>query len=207
MFNSITDPPISEQVPKSSPPWVWVGFLFAGAFLFLEIMFVALGLDEPSVDLFLRLILFGGGIYWLVCVYQIHKILSELTRGHYPYSPIGAALRHFIPFFNIYWLFKWPMELAEYVQRIGRVRIISGGLIGLMLLLSMLLRLVDGAIGLAVTFGVTMYVSNKLKEHVKGLKGVTPDQLPPLPDPQMFSRPMETAATPAQSVVEDSRVG
>ena len=207
MFNSITTPEVSEKVPNSSPPWVWVGFLFAGAFLLIEILFVALDLDEQSIDLFLRLILFAGGIYWLACVYKIHKILEELTRGRYPYSPIGAALRHFIPFFNIYWLFKWPIELSDYVASKGRVKMMPGAVIGVLLLLSMLLRLVDGAIGLAVTFGVTMYVSNKLKAHVKGLQGVTPDQLPPLPDPRIFSRPLETATSPAQAVVEDSRAG
>ena len=207
MFNSITEPPISEQVPKSSPPWVWVGFLFAGAFLMIEILFVALDLDERSIDLFLRLILFAGGIYWLACVYKIHKILEELTRRRYPYSPIGAALRHFIPFYNIYWLFKWPMELEEYVASKGRVKMIPGAVIGVLLLLSMLLRMLDGAIGLAVTFGVTMYVSNKLKAHVKSMQEVTPDMLPPLPDPRIFSRPLETATSPAQAVVEDSRAG
>ena len=207
MFNSITDQYGSEQMPKSSPPWVWVGFLFAGAFLLIEILFVALDLDERSIDLFLRLILFAGGIYWLACVYKIHKILEELTRGRYPYSPIGAALRHFIPFFNIYWLFKWPIELSDYLASRGRVKIISGGVIGVLLLLSMLLRLLDGALGLAVTFGVTMYVSNKLKAHVKAMQGVTPDMLPPLPDPRIFSRPLETATSPAQAVVEDSRAG
>jgi hypothetical protein len=207
MFNSITDPGVSEQVPKSSPPWVWVGFLFAGAFLIIEILFVALDLDEPSVDLFLRLILFAGGIYWLACVYKIHKILEELTRGRYPYSPIGAALRHFLPFYNIYWLFKWPIELSDYLGSKGRVKMIPGAVIGLLLLLSMLLRMLDGAIGLTVTFGVTMYVSNKLKAHVKAMQGVTPDQLPPLPDPRIFSRPLETATSPAQAVVEDSRAG
>lgn len=207
MFNSITEPPVSEQVPKSSPPWVWVGFLFAGAFLMIEILFVALDLDERSIDLFLRLILFAGGIYWLACVYKIHKILEELTRRRYPYSPIGAALRHFLPFYNIYWLFKWPMELEEYVASKGRVKMIPGAVIGVLLLLSMLLRMLDGAIGLAVTFGVTMYVSNKLKAHVKSMQGVTPDMLPPLPDPRIFSRPLETATSPAQAVVEDSRAG
>ncbi|HEX5873945.1 MAG TPA: hypothetical protein VFY60_04805 [Pyrinomonadaceae bacterium] len=181
--------------------------MFAGAFLLIEILFVALDLDERSIDAFLRLILFAGGIYWLACVYKIHKILEELTRGRYPFSPIGAALRHFVPFYNIYWLFKWPLELSDYVSRKGRVKMISGAVIGLLLLLSMLLRLVDGAIGLAVTFGVTMYVANKLKAHVKSMHGVTPDQLPPLPDPRIFSRPLETATSPAQAVVEDSRAG
>ena len=207
MFNSITDPGVSERVPKSSPPWVWVGFLFAGAFLLIEILFVALDLHEPSVDFFLKIILFAGGIYWLACVYKIHKILEELTRGRYPYSPVGAALRHFLPFFNIYWLFKWPMELSDYLASKGRVKMIPGAVIGLLLLLAMILRLLDGAIGLTVTFGVTMYVSNKLKAHVKSMQGVTPDQLPPLPDPRIFSRSLETATSPAQAVVEDSRAG
>ena len=207
MFTSITDPGVSEQVPKSSPPWVWVGFLFAVAFLVIEILFLALDLDELSIDLFLRLIFLAGGIYWLVCVYKIHKILEELSRGRYPYSPIGAALRHLIPFFNLYWLFKWPMELSDYLASKGRVKMIPGAVIGLLLLLAGLLRALDGAISLTVTFGVTMYVSSKLKAHVKAMQGVTPDQLPPLPDPRIFSRPLETATTPAQAVVEDSRAG
>lgn len=207
MFNSIIDPYGSEKVPKSSPPWVWVGFLFAGAFLLIEVLFVALDLDEQAVDAFLRLILFAGSIYWLACVYKIHKILEELTHRRYPYSPIGAALRHFVPFYNIWWLFKWPMELSDYVAGKGRVKMIPGAVIGLLLLLAMGLRMVDGAIGLAMTFGVTMYVSNKMKAHVKGMQGVTLDQLPPLPDPRIFSRPLETATSPAQAVVEDSRAG
>jgi len=38
-------------------------------------------------------------------------------------------------------------------------------------------------------FGVLMYVSAKVKQHVKTLRGLTPDQLPPLPDPAIFSGP------------------
>jgi hypothetical protein len=47
-----------------------------------------------------------------------------------------------------------------------------------------------------------MYISFKVKQHVKAVKGVTADQLPPLPDPQIFSRPLETA--PAEIVKEPS---
>lgn len=206
MFNSITDTEIPEQVPTSSPPWVWVGFLFAGAFLFIEILFVALELDEQSINLFLTLLVVGGWIYFLVCVYKIHKILNELARGRYPISPGEAAGKHIIPFYNLYWLFKWPGELSNYLTRQGRVQIISGAAIGVMLLFSLLLRFFDGAIGMACVFGVMMYVSNKVKAHVKAMKGVTPDQLPPLPDPNLFGRPIQSAS-PAQGVAEDSRAG
>jgi hypothetical protein len=173
MFTSITETEIDDQEPKSSPPWVWVGFLFAGAFFVIEILFVVLELDESGIDAVLTIILIGGWIYWLVCIHRIHKILNELTRDQYPYSPGEAALRHVIP----------------------------------MLLLALLLRFFDGAIGMAFLFGVTMYVSSKVKTHVLAVKRVRPDQLPPLPDPRIFSRPMETSTSPAQETAEGSRSG
>jgi len=207
MFTSITETEIDEQVPKSSPPWVWVGFLFAGAFFVIEVLFVILDLDETQIDAFLMVILIGGWIYWLICIHRIHKILNELTQNRYSYTPGEAAGRHVIPFYNLYWIVKWPAELSNYLNRKGRVSIISGYVIGTMLLLAVLLRLVDGAIGMAFLFGVTMYVSSKLKAHVKAVKGVTPDQLPPLPDPRIFSRPIESSTSPAQENAESSRAG
>ena len=188
MFNSITatEPESDEQVPYSSPPWVWIGFLFAGAFFTLEILFVFLELDEASVDVILKLVAIAGAIYWMVCVHRIHKILSELTRGRYPITPGQAAAFHIIPIYNIVWLFKWPMELSSYLNSRGRVKIIAGGLIGALFLLSFLLRLFDGSFGMASMFGVLWYVSAKVSQHAKSLQRPTPDQLPPLPDPAIF---------------------
>ncbi len=209
MFTSImgTDKEITtEQVPKSSPPWVWVGFVLAGIFFTIEIAFVFLELDERGIDLILRVIVIAGWIYYTVCVHRIHKILNELTHNRYPYTPGEAAGKHYIPFYNVVWLFRWPAELSRYINSKGRVRILSGGAIGAMLLLSLLLRLFDGAFGMALLFGVTMYVSAKLKAHVKGLQGVTADQLPPLPDPRIFSRPIESS-TPVPEVVKEPSAG
>ena len=202
MFNSITETARVECVPRSSPPWVWVGFLFAGAFFVIGVTLVIVGMDEQTMTVYLLPIAIGGFIYWLFCVHRIHKILNEITSNSYPYTPGEAALRHIIPFYNLIWIFKWPSELSNYLKRQGRVNIISGGVIGAMLLLSLLLRFVDGAVGMALLFGVTMYVSAKVKKHVKALKGVTPDQLPPLPDPRVFSRPIENSTAPAPEVVE-----
>jgi len=191
MFTSINNPltETDEQIPHSSPPWVWVGFLFAFAFFVLEILFVALDLQEHGIDRMLTVILVGGWIYWLVCIHRIHKIMAELTHNRYPISPGEAAGYHFIPFYNLVWIFKWPIQLSEYLNQRGRVKIIAGGLIGTLLLLALLLRFVDGSIGMLCMFAVLMYVSAKVKQHVKTLRGLTPDQLPPLPDPAIFSGP------------------
>lgn len=207
MVISITNSGPEEQIPTSSPPWVWVGFLFAGAFFVLEILFVVLELDETLINAVLTLFMVGGWIYWLVCIHRIHKILAELTRYRYSISPGEAALKHIIPFYNLVWIFLWPAELSRYINSKGRVNIISGYGIGTMLLLSLLLRFFDGAIGMTFLFGVTLYVSAKLKQHVKAGRPVTADQLPPLPDPRIFSQPLETAANPAQGVPESTQVG
>ena len=217
MFNSITetDQP-TEQIPTSSFPWVWVGFLFAFAFFVTEVVFVIMTFDfeqeasttnDASLTLLLGLVGLPGMIYWMFCIHRLHKILAEMTNGRYPNTPLETALKHLIPFYNLYWIFKWPGEFSDYLNRRGRVKIVSGAALGVLLLLGLLVfRLVDGSIGMAWLFGVTMYMSFRLKAHVKALKGITPDQLPPLPDPTVFSRPIETSNSLAQETTEQSQV-
>ena len=83
---------------------------------------------------------------------------------------------------------------------------LSGGVLGTLLLLSLFVRFFDGAFGMAFLFGVTMYISAKLKQHVKAVKGVTADELPPLPDPRIFSRPVESS-TPVAEIVKEPSAG
>lgn len=205
MFNSIISPSheIEEKVPTSSPPWIWIGFLIAGAFFVLEVLLVVLGLDEAGMRVILLFVALGGWIYWLVCIHRIHKILAELTRNRYPITPGEAAAKHIIPFYNLYWIFKWPSELSDYLNSRGRVKIISGALLGTMLLLALLLRFFDGSFGMFGMFGVTAYISAKLKKHVKAVRGITPDQLPPLPDPRIFGPPVETSTMPVAAIAEN----
>ena len=216
MFTSITATPDNgpqEHIPRSSPPWVWVGFVFAVIFFVVAVtggVMEALGAEAGLVTMINGLLIVIGiisFIYWLFCIHRIHKILAELTNNRYSISPGEAALKHIIPILGVIWLFQWPAELSRYLNERGRVKMISGHAIGAMLLLSVLLRWIDGSFGTVALFGVTMFVSSKLKAHVKALKGATPEQLPPLPDPRIFSRPIETSTTPAPETVERSQVG
>lgn len=184
-----SDPEIKDHPAKSSPPWVWFGFLFALAFLVAEFLEVGLDLDPQSFQILFVLIILAGWIYWLVCVHRFHKILDEMTRSRYPISPGEAVAKHFIPFYNFYWLFAWPSALSKHINRRGHVRMLPGGVIGFLLLLSLLMRYLDGAFGLAVTFGVGLYISAKLRRHMALVKGVPAEMLPPPPDPSLFSTP------------------
>jgi len=188
-----------DQPAISSPPWVWFGFFFAFAFLAAEFIEVFLEQDKESFRPIFVMIVLAGWAYWLFCVHRFHKILAEMTQHRYPIQPGEAVGKHFIPFYNLYWLFVWPSTLSSHLNQAGHVNMLPGALIGLAFLVSLLLRYVDGGVGLAVTFSVGLYVSAKLRKHMKLVKGTAPELLPPLPDPRMFDAdPGTTGPSPRQ---------
>lgn len=187
-----------ERIPRKSPPSVAKGFWFAGT------LFVA---EATASDEMALLAWFGGWFFWIYCVHRMHVVLAELTDYRYPIPPGKAAARHVFPLYNIFWILYWPHFFSDYLNRRGRVRIIPGELLGLMLLLSLFLRLVDGAVGLIFLFVVTMYMSRKLAEHAKPLGEVTPDPPTMLPEPNVLSEPVESSTSPARESADETRVG
>jgi hypothetical protein len=201
MFTSLTIIPDSfEEVPaRSSMPWVWFGFLFVAAFIIEETLMVMLELDQSVAKLVLVMVGISGWIYWFFCVSRFHQILRELSRDRYPISNLEAVGKHFIPFYNLVWVFRWPAEMSEYLNQRGRVKMVSGNLLGLFLLLSAFTsRFLDGGVGLTGVFAVGMYISAKLGRHMDLVKGVSKEMLPPPPDADLFqSVPLRSPAIEA----------
>jgi hypothetical protein len=198
---SITSEPVFDELPaKSSLPWVWFGFFFVAAFIIEETVTIVLQLDQSVATAVLILIALTGWIYWLFCVSRFHRILGEISRNQYPIAPGEAAWKHFIPFYNLVWVFRWPAAMSDYLNQRERVKMVSGNLLGVFLLLSALTsRFLDGGVGLTGTFLVGMYISAKLRKHVE-LIGSSKDRLPPPPDPSLFGRaPMEAVQPDLQT--------
>jgi hypothetical protein len=102
-------------------PRIWVGYLLGIVTFIAEMVAIALHPElfkEPLVvpPLYLFLAGFICLVYWIVCAYEFHVILKQATSGAYKISPLRAAWFHVIPFFNLYWVFKWPRELARFVN-------------------------------------------------------------------------------------------
>lgn len=188
-----------EQIPRTTSPAVGKGFLFAAVFFIGEIL--TLDVPEPPAHLFFVTFV-TGWFYWLYCVHRMHKILAELTNYSYPITPGKLVRRHVYPIYNNFWVLYWAWVFGQYLKDRGRVRIITGVLLGPMLLLAKLLVLVDGAVALTVLFSVTMYMSGKLAKHVEALGEPAPAQPAALPDPGISSQPVETFINPAQAVAE-----
>jgi len=190
---SITPDSLDELPAKHSLPWVWFGFVFPAAFFVEEFLHVYLELDQSVAKLTLIAIAIAGWIFWLFCVSRFHTILREISRNHYPTTNAEAVGYHFIPFFNLYWVFKWPTTMSDYVNQRGRVSMVSGSVLGVIMLISLLIgRFFDGGIGMLGVFSVGLYTSAKLRAH---LQSISPGVLPPPPDASWFA-PAPTSATP-----------
>jgi len=157
-------------------PKIWFGFVLAAIFFsyhlfsdFLPAMFrTRYGFPGGASVIYLTAM-----AYWLFCIYRFHKILEETTHGQYPIEAKTAAALHLVPVYNIYWIFKWPSELARYMNHKGRVQMTRGWVLGLLLLFSMvILSRIDGSLSIAVLFFIAMYIKKKLSIHLEVLERV-----------------------------------
>ena len=140
--------------------------------VFLSFVFFAVAVWEFSIEsygpngvtIIRYLVAFAGTAYWFFCVYRIHVMVQELTLGAHPISPARAVWFHFIPFFNFYWLFKWPNELAKTLNaKAGRV-IVPEGIIALPLFLGVAILRWDTSLGWIVLSLWMAFVLNRMRK-------------------------------------------
>jgi hypothetical protein len=103
--------------------------------------------------------------YVLHCISAYHHAVSNVEGWSHPISPRRAVRFHFIPVFNLYWDFKWPKEIARFVNwRMQRNRM-SGVLVGMLVLIGFLIGgSLDVSIGLLVIVSTFAYISRCLRE-------------------------------------------
>lgn len=136
-------------------PVFWPGYLI------LAVSFV--------VEIFADLKVSPGGlicgIYWLSCVHQIHTVLAEISGGSYPITSGKAVWYHFIPFFNLYWIFKWTNQMEKFVNtHLRSPEGMSGIASGIFLLMGLAVgKAFGGVFGMAILLGVLIYIKSKIK--------------------------------------------
>lgn len=155
------------ETKKDNLPKIWIGYLIAICFLFVEIYSVitAQNLNEDSTfTIILTLIGLSGGIYWLKCIYKIHKYLYTVSLGEYSISPNKAVGFLFIPFYSLYWVFKWSNEISNFLINRNSSKLLKKGWSGFFILIGLLIgRFIDGAIGMFIVFSAILNINNKIK--------------------------------------------
>lgn len=157
-----------ERLPK-----IWVGYVLAVAALAGEMIAAARNPDlakgiqfaVPPLELFLPTFL--AAVYWLVCVHRYHVILANVPGWKHRISPARAVWFHLIPIFNFVWIFRWPYEIAQFVNFRMHAKVMSYWLPGTCFLLALICRVFDPALGTAMLFFTCASLSRHLKRALE----------------------------------------
>jgi hypothetical protein len=155
--------------PQAAPamPMLWIGYALGLATIIAE--FIAVDLQPELLKarvippLYLFLISFVGGVYWFVCIYRYHVILAAVPGWKHPISPARAVGFHFIPIYNLYWVFKWPKEIARFVNVRLHAAVMKPLPVGIAILGALVLRVLDPGFGLILLFFPMSYISECLR--------------------------------------------
>ena len=158
--------PSAELAPLRRPhqalPRMWFGFAIAALCFLVQI----LGKTRGDATAGALLISWLGHFYWLFCVYRIHAMLKEATKSAYPISPAKAVGFLFIPLFQYYWAYKWPKQVAKFVNSRSPASPMRETLPGAVLASGVLLTgfvPYFSIIHLVVIFSVGVYINRKLR--------------------------------------------
>jgi len=181
-LNKKSEPkPLSVESLKF--PKIWIGYMLGGLYLILEIIVGFLYPPGKAIvfnpsSFYLLLVTFAGVIYWYVCLYKIHNTLFKITGDNYPITPGRALGFHFLPIYNIYWIFKWPAELARFINSRDASRKLITWLPGLILLMTGLLSRISGSLWLFIDFAIFSFFIKAIKGVVSAKPEVVPYKTP-----------------------------
>src|SRR5262249_14108696 len=117
------------------------------------------GLAVPPLEIFLPA--FIAGVYWLVCIFSYHKILSNIPRYKHPISPAKTVRDHFLSVFNIFWVFIWPLDIARFVNARVKPPKMRGWVVGFSTFAGIVCRvLFDPALGITLIFLSLTYLAS-----------------------------------------------
>lgn len=110
--SSIRLQPVFVPLPKAR-----IGFGFAFVCLLADIAGWLVDGDAQNGFFAIGLLVsFTGWIYWLFCLWRIHQILARTTEHKYPIGPSRAVGLQLIPFYWA-WRFRWPNQLADFINK------------------------------------------------------------------------------------------
>lgn len=157
---------LSQDRLITALPRIWVGFILAGVVLLAEIPAVFPQVEAPGGSIgppiFQATVLIAW-IYWLYCVYRFHDAVGSVPGYRHPITPARAVALHFIPFFNFYWVFRWPSRIAAFVNWRTQTNSMQGWIAGVLVLASVVVVRIDGFVGMLLLFAAGAYISHRIK--------------------------------------------
>jgi hypothetical protein len=172
--------------PSALPPFprIWIGYLLGVATLITEMIAITLHPElakEPLLipPLYLFLANFISLVYWLVCVYEFHLVLQQASGGTYAIKPVRAAWFHLIPIYGLYWVFKWPRQMAYFVNSRLPAPLMRPDRVGLAVFMAFVVFLIlDRGFGMILLFWSASHLSRCLRYALTAQPSSTAGPLP-----------------------------
>ena len=60
-----------------------------------------------------------GWAWWCFWLYRTHQRFAQMTSSNYPVKPGPAVGFHFIPLYNLYWVFHWTRPFTQFCDRLA----------------------------------------------------------------------------------------
>ena len=155
----------SPDIKVSKLPPVALGYVFAVLF-WVASLFDLQKNPDAYFGPFSFAVHLGSMVFWFFCLHRLHLILKQITDATYPVSPGMAVGFHFIPVLNLWWLVKWPMDFSRFMKADGRVGVLPGLLLGFYLLVSTVLRFLDGGLSIILIMSLGLYLRNRLGSYL-----------------------------------------
>jgi hypothetical protein len=152
------------------------------SFFFFDVYMGIEGADNVFYFLWIWMYPIIGFSYWMFCVHRYHIILKEIFPG-YPITPNRAVGYHFIPLYNLFWVFRWLKTLTNFGMK-RNVKMINGYLLAIALVvifhwflwrwLFVYLYYVEVLALIVLMFLIGCYINGKLRRLIKQGEKVTP---------------------------------
>lgn len=106
----------------------------------------------------------GSSIGWFAfTAITYHVVMQRVPGWKHPISPAKAVGFHFIPVYFLYWVFKWPQEIAKFVNYKFQRPLMKPQMVGLTLCAAFVIRFFDPGLGLILLFVPTSYLAACLR--------------------------------------------
>jgi hypothetical protein len=158
-----------KEIGTPKPPNIKTGFILV-ALLFVGTVTHLIVYDNEKVRFSIFTIPFSLACfsYYIYIIRRLHVIMNIIALERYPVSSAKAVGFHFIPFFNLYWLFKWPIVLGNFIGRNSNIKMIPGFAIGCGLLFSFLcIKAIDSSIGYFMLFSLMAYITTRVNRFIE----------------------------------------
>lgn len=143
-------------------PPLALGYIFPVASLVYE--FETLNDPDPNEFVFSITLTILASWYFVWHVYLLHRLIHARFEGRYPITARWAALAHFIPIYNAYWLYKWPQELSEFLLHKAKRHAFNTRLIHILTFGGpIVLKWFDYAIGFAIFWTAMVIMIRSVK--------------------------------------------